>query len=223
MNWRLPASPLSWAHRIVLRETGHDELSSRDHAPRRRVIFVLPGLASGWFCPFYLVGHSLVFSKLYFDKEKSIMSKQQGKLQRMHLTFEGIGETITTFRIVASAGIAISVIIMQAYIGTGITDGYIFISVIAFAIAIPVLTLYMLIISTVPRPRSNITRTVLYVVFIIGACACASGVMSAFLHLSRLVGYVFMTASIISIVLALLMRTLEDPQDLSEWGKHFLV
>jgi hypothetical protein len=141
------------------------------------------------------------------------MSKQQGKSQRIHPIFEGIGKALVTYRKAASAGIAISVIIMQAFISTGITDRSIFISVISFAIAIPFLSLYMFYSFTTPEPRRNITIATLCVVYTIGSGACVSGVLGAFIHLSLVIGSVFMVASIISLVLAMFLWILEAPQN----------
>lgn len=124
------------------------------------------------------------------------------------LEFQLSNDDFRTFKIVDSAGIALSVIILQAFISTGITGPYAFDSTLCFAIAIPMLAMFMYISSTMEDDLNAMASTALYLFQLIGAIVCGLGIMLAFYHLSLILGNVFGITGIISSILIILFRIL---------------
>ncbi len=129
------------------------------------------------------------------------MNNQSGKPKQK------IPQELKEFKLMSSAALAISVVIMQAFIGTGITDSYTLKSVIGFSIAIPLLSLFLLIISF--RKAYSVAATViLALVLIVGGIAFIFGIGTAFLHLSPTAGDVFGITVIICVLLYFLLERL---------------
>ena len=106
-----------------------------------------------------------------------------------------------TFKIAFSALLAVSVIILQAFITTGVSDASALFCVISLAIAIPFLALYLLIASTEKFLAETPVRTSFSLISYVGVVACLLGVTAAFVHISPAVGAAFVTSFMICILI----------------------
>ena len=130
---------------------------------------------------------------------------EQKTVKRISSAFNSItpfgNGDLRLFRIMNSGGIALSVIILQAYLGTGVKDGNAFTSALCFAIAIPLLATVLLVASALEEDMDDFTRRILSIVEVIGGMLCLVGMMFAFVHLSVIIGLIFAFAVSVGLLL----------------------
>ncbi len=101
-------------------------------------------------------------------------------------------------RFIASGLIGVSLLVLQVFLYTGLSDLSVTVSVIAFAVAIPMLAIFVLTI-TVAGPMPDSKR--LDLLFYTGILAAAIGVAASFFHVSPLAGIIFVVSGIISVII----------------------
>jgi hypothetical protein len=104
---------------------------------------------------------------------------------------------ITVGQLVDAGLIAISLIILQDWISLGIPDPSSFVSLIAIAVAIPMLV-FDLLIRRIPNRHAANKLHFFYIrmISILGAIVAGIGIAAAMWHISWIVGVIFLCISI---------------------------
>jgi hypothetical protein len=104
---------------------------------------------------------------------------------------------ITVGQLVDAGLIAISLIILQDWISLGIPDPSSFVSLVAIAVAIPMLVLDLLIRQIPNRHAANkLHRFFIRMISILGVIGAGIGVTAAIWHASSIAGVIFLCISI---------------------------
>jgi hypothetical protein len=98
-------------------------------------------------------------------------------------------------KLIDSGLIAISLIIMQDWIATGTPDRASFISLISFAVAIPMLASDLLILQ---MPKTNYGKLYFIANHLLGMILAFAGVGAAIFHVSLAAGIVFLISCVLS-------------------------
>lgn len=101
-------------------------------------------------------------------------------------------------RFVIGGLIAFSLIIVQAFIATGLTDPASYISVFSFAIAIPILALYAWLYRGVVSSTSLALPLSTIITLLVGALADIIGIAAALWHISTFACYFFLLSGCIA-------------------------
>ena len=107
------------------------------------------------------------------------------EIRRANLTFIGF--------------LAISVIMIQDFVSSGVTDASAIISVLAFAVAIPCLSVSVYILNTPFAPRFFVTRPYNYFI-ILALISTIVGLAAAFWHILWIAALVFLASSVLAFI-----------------------